>query len=160
MKKLLTRAELAHGRKLIEAAFTGPWRYSQWNIECPACEGGTTSTTDDGSCTHPACDGTEVPATFVEAPHQYPEDEVRPQIVAMIEVPGLEDLAQANGNCICWLRNNALQLLDTYELLLDLQEAMAFINATERANRVPTTVPEGDLVAYAESLGWKRDSDE
>ena len=152
----LTRKELARGRKLIEAAFTGPWRYNEWNIECPACEGGTTSTTDDGSCTHPACDGTEVPATFVEAPHQYPEDDARPQIVAMIEVPGIDTLAQANGECICWLRNNATAMLDSYEKLLDLKEALEFIAEFERKQQQHATAPNGDVVAYAESLGWRQ----
>ncbi len=156
----LTRKELARGRKLVEAAFTGPWRYNQWNIECPACEGGTTSTTDDGSCTHPACDGTEVPATFVEAPQQYPEDEERPQIVAMIEVPGIDTLAEANGEAICWLRNNSTAMLDSYEKLLDLKEALEFIAEFERRHHQHVTAPNGDVIAYAESLGWKRDSDE
>ncbi len=159
MTKLLTRTELARGRKLVEAAFTGPWRYNQWNIECPACEGGTTSTTDDGSCTHPACDGTEVPATFVEAPQQYPEDEKRPQIVAMIEVPGIDTLAEANGECICWLRNNAAELIAAKDQLELMTSALTWLYCHEARAPISQLDTVGSVFAYAESLGWKRDSD-
>ncbi len=156
----LTRKELARGRKLIEAAFTGPWRYNQWNIECPACEGGTTSTTDDGSCTHPACDGIEVPATFVEAPHQYPENEERPQIVAMIEVPGIDTLAEANGEAICWLRNNAADLLSAKEELILMTRALDWLHCNDGRAPIGRLSTVKSVLAYAESLGWKRGSDE
>lgn len=156
--KLLTRAELARGRNLVEAAFTGPWRYNEWNIECPVCEGGSTSTTDDGSCTHPSCDGTEVPATFVEAPHQYPEAEIRPQIVAVIEVPGIDDLAQANGECICWLRNNAPELIYAKEQLALVSHALSWLFINEARAPISQLGDVASVLAYAESLGWKRDS--
>lgn len=158
--KLLNRAELAHGRKLVEAAFTGSWRYNQWNIECPACEGGTTSSTDDGSCTHPMCDGTEMPATFVEAPQQYPESESYPQIVATIEVPGIDDLAQANGEAICWLRNNAAELIAAKMQVEMLSRALWWLRMQEAKAPISRLSEIGSVLAYAESLGWKRDSDE
>ncbi len=156
---MLTRKELARGRKLVEAAFTGPWRYNQWYIECPACEGGTTSTTDDGSCTHPACDGTEVPATFVEAPMQYPEDEARPQIVAMIEVPGIDTLAEANGEAICWLRNNAAELILAKEQLGLTARALDWLYCTNARAPIGNIGSIDTVIAYAEGLGWKRDDE-
>ena len=152
--QLLTRTELARGRKLLEEAFDGPWRYKQYQIECGACEG-----TVDGleDCTNPECTGAGggVPATFVEAPEQYPAREERPQVVATIEVPGLSDLAEKNGEAICWLRNEALALLEAHEKLLELRDALEFIAEWERANGV-LTMRGGSVVEYAKALGWRR----
>ncbi len=121
---MLTRKELAHGRKLVEAAFTGPWRYKQFEIECRRCDSYEQGLTDT-ECTNPECNGEDVPCTFVEAPRAYPgeSDEYRAQVVATIDVPGLSELAEKNGEAICWLRNNATALLDAYERQLDMQDA-------------------------------------
>jgi len=150
--KLLTREELARGRRLIEEAFDGPWRYTQFRIDCACAEG----LVDDLECQNPECDGDSVPATFVEAPEQYPADDKRPQVVATIEVPGLSDLAEKNGEAICWLRNQALALLDSYEKILDLREALDHISNYERERGCPPTLRGGDPISYAKSLGWKR----
>jgi hypothetical protein len=153
--RLLTRAELAHGRKLLDEAFDGPWRYKQFEIECGVCEG-----TVDGQedCTNPECTGAGggVPATFVEAPEAYPgeSEEYLAQVVATIDVPGLSCLAEKNGEAICWLRNEAAALLDAHEKLLDLKEALEFIAEWERANSGSVTARGGSVIEYAKSLGW------
>ncbi len=104
----LTREELARGRDLLKAAFDGPWRYNQWEIECASCNGG-----EGPECVNPECSGAGggPPVTFVEAPHQYPADDECPQVVATIDVPGMSDLAQQNGEAICWLRNGGPALI-------------------------------------------------
>jgi len=158
--KELTREELAHGRALLEAAFDGPWRYTEFEIECSVCQGGTTSVCDGKkfvSCTNPECDGLNVPCIFVEAPEQYPGEstEYQAQVVATIDVPGLSCLAVKNGEAICWLRNEASALIAANELLLELRSALEFIAACERQHGWPMTVKNGDdVVAYAKSLGW------
>jgi hypothetical protein len=157
--KLLTRAEIAHGRKLLEQAFEGPWRYNQWQVECRACEGGTTYNSDlEGECVNPDCDGTHVPATWVEAPEAYPASDKRPQVVATIEVPGIDTLAQANGECICWLRNNAEALLEAREQLDDLVSALAYCSSVGKAVLPSPAATVASVLTYAESLGWKRDA--
>lgn len=154
----LTRAELAHGRKLVEAAFEGPWRYNQWHVECRACEGGTVYNSDlEGDCTNPQCDGAHVPATFVEAPRAYPESETRPQVVATIEVPGIDTLAQANGECICWLRNNATELISAKEQLELMVRALLYCYQVEARAPIGQLDAIDSVLAYAESLGWSRD---
>lgn len=150
---VLTRAELARGRALLQAAFKEPWRYKQFEIECNACENGI-----GPECINPECTGAGggVPATFVEAPQEYPPDDKRPQIVATIEVPGMSDLAQQNGEAICWLRNEGAALIASHELLLDLREAIEFIaDREEHAPGAGPIVRDADgLLRYAKSLGW------
>lgn len=159
--KELTREELARGRALIEAAFDGPWRYTQFEIECSTCEGGTTSVCDGKefvSCTNPECDGSHTPCTFVEAPKAYPGEsgEYHAQVVATIDVPGLSTLAEKNGEAICWLRNEGAALIEAHEMLLDLRSAIEFI--ADREEHAPGSGPAvrkvEDLVGYAKSLGW------
>lgn len=151
--KELTRAELAHGRALLQAAFEGPWRYTQFEIECEPCNGG-----DSEACVNPECTGAGggVPATFVEAPEAYPASDTRPQVVATIEVPGLSSLAQQNGEAICWLRNQATDLISAHELLLDLRDAIEFI--ADREEHAPGSGPSirdaAGLLRYAKQLGW------
>jgi len=152
---MLTRKDLAHGRKLVEAAFAGPWRYNQWQVECRACEGGTTYNSElEGECTNPDCDGTHVPATWVEAPEAYPASDKHPQVVATIEVPGIDTLAQANGECICWLRNNAEALLDAREQLNELASALAWLSSTGHQVSPSASASIASVLAYAKSLGW------
>lgn len=157
--KELTREELAHGRALLKAAFDGPWRYTQFEIECSACNSYEQGLTDT-ECANPECNGEEVPATFVEAPRAYPgeSDEYRAQVVATIDVPGLSCLAEKNGEAICWLRNEGPALIDASELLLELRAALAFIAAHERHQGWPITIRGADdLIPYAKSLGWTGD---
>ncbi len=162
--KELTREELAHGRALLEAAFTGPWRYKQFEIECGACRAHEQGAKGDGvpECTNPECssnmgDG-EVPCTFVEAPECYPNDPDYPQVVATIDVPGLSTLAEKNGEAICWLRNEAPLLIEAAELLLDLRGAIDFVADRERrAGLTPTIAHSGSIVDYAKRLGWRGD---
>ena len=150
--KLLTREELARGRRLVEDAFDGPWRYTQFRIDCACAEG----LTDDEECQNPECDGDSVPATFVEAPEAYPADAKRPQVVATIEVPGLSDLAEKNGEAICWLRNNAEALIAARDQLNELTAALAWCSQSTFQVRIPTdtTLTVEGVLAYAKSLGW------
>lgn len=156
--KELTREELTRGRALLQAAFTGPWRYTQFEIECNACENGI-----GPECINPECGGAGggVPATFVEAPKAYPPDDKRPQIVATIEVPGLSDLAQQNGEAICWLRNNAETLIAAREQLMLFAEALTWLSTDLRHTEISLGLTrEGATGAvqrtidYAKSLGW------
>jgi hypothetical protein len=154
----LTREELAHGRALLKAAFDGPWRYTQFEIECGPCNGG-----DSESCSNPECTGAGggPPATFVEAPKAYPASDKRPQIVATIEVPGISDLAQQNGEAICWLRNNAEALIAGREQLDLFEQALRWLS-TSLGHMTYTMGLTDDgghgwvlrTISYAKSLGW------
>jgi len=151
----LTRQQLLHGKKLLEESFRCPWHYKQYEIECGTCAGGTTGVCNGKEyveCPNPECDGSHVPCTFVESPTEYPDG----QVVATIDVPGFSDLAEKNGECICWLRNEGLRLIDGNLLLLDLKEAMEFIgnNAPDGEVVCRTTA---ETIAYAESLGWSKE---
>ncbi len=163
--KELTREELAHGRALLEAAFDGPWRYTQFEIECSTCKGGTTSVCNGKefvSCTNPECDGSDTPCTFIEAPEQYPgeSDEYRAQVVATIDVPGLSCLAEKNGEAICWLRNNAESLIAAREQLNEFGAALAWLS-TNREYQTISIVTSSEavlrVIGYAKSLGWAGD---
>lgn len=93
-----------------------------------------------------------MPCTFVEAPTEYPDG----QVVTTIDVPGFSDLAEKNGECICWLRNEGLRLIDDNLLLLDLQEALEFIGDNTPDGEIARRST-ADIVAYAKSLGWRKD---
>lgn len=155
--KRLTREELAHGRALLEAAFEGTWTYQRFEIECSVCREGLGG---DSECTHPDCDGSHVPATFVEAPECYPAskehpDHESPQVVATIEVPGIETLAAKNGECICWMHNNGPALMAAYAELLEIDEALAWL--CMRGQPLPPLEAAQSVIDYAKSLGWQRD---
>jgi hypothetical protein len=164
--KELTREELAHGRALLEAAFGGPWRYTEFEIECSTCEGGTTSVCDGKKfveCMNPECDGTHAPCTFVEAPEQYPgeSEEYRAQVVATIDVPGLSCLAEKNGEAICWLRNNAEALIEAREQLNEFAAALAWLSTDLRHTELSIGLARESapgavqrMIDYAKSLGW------
>lgn len=153
--KEISPEELERGKLLLKEAFEGPWRYKQFEIECGECRQYRNGDTDV-DCTNPECTGEDVPCTFVEAPEAYPRYPESPQIVATIEVPGLSDLAEKNGECICWLRNEAGALILAYEQLLELRSALEFVAEHERHQGWPLTIRNsGDVVAYAKSLGWK-----
>lgn len=145
--KELTREELARGRELLQAAFDGPWTYSEWEIECGACA-------EEEICVNPDCDGAHVPSTTIEALEAYPSPPG--QVVAQISVPGLQSLADKNGEAICWLRNEGAALIEAHQLLLDLRSAIEFIADREEhaPGSGPTILKAEDLVAYAKSLGW------
>lgn len=150
----LTREDLAKGRALIAAAFEGTWTYSKFEIECRVCASG-----DGDDCSNPDCDGAHVPCTFVQAPECYPAskeepDHEDPQVVATIEVPGIETLANANGEAICWMHNNAAALLAAHEELLELGEALAWLFCA--GHRLPPVGAVNSVIAYAKSLGWER----
>jgi len=150
--KELTREELAHGRALLQAAFSGPWSYSEWQIECGACA-------DDGECSIPECDGSHVPNTTIEALEAYPSPPG--QVVAQISVPGLSSLADKNGEAICWLRNNAESLIAAREQLDLFAEALAWLS-TDLGHTQLCIGISGDgkygavrrAIEYAKSLGW------
>jgi hypothetical protein len=154
---LLTRSELARGRALVERAFDGPWRYTQFEIECASCNGG-----DGPECVNPECSGAGggPPATFVEAPEQYPASDKHPQIVATIEVPGISDLAQQNGECICWLRNNATALIEAKEKLDEMVAALAWLTNIAGLPHPPQIFMHPQhtvetVLDYARGQGWK-----
>lgn len=152
---MITRDLITEGRTLLEKSFRCPWHYKQWLIECSACDGGTTQ----GECVNPECDGDSAPATFVVSPDEYPAYPDDPQVVATIDVPGLSDLAEHNGQCICWLRNNATALLDRAEAALDLEEALVFIGENSPPPdecRAVEAARSGGILDYARSLGWRR----
>lgn len=156
--KRLTREELAHGRALILAAFSGPWRYRQFLIECGVCEG---YVEDADECTNPECTGSGggAPCTFVEAPECYPAskeepDNEHPQVVATIDVPGLSCLAEKNGEAICWMHNNADALMSAHEELLDLGVALSWLFA--KGQPLPPMEAVASVIDYAKSLGWER----
>jgi len=153
----LTREQLLHGKKLLEESFLCPWYYKQYEIECGTCAGGTTSVCNGKEyveCPNPECDGSHVPCTFVESPKEYPDG----QVVATIDVPGFSDLAEKNGECICWLRNNATTLIDAYEELLILTAALTWLSQRDGV-LIParTAAPIASVIAYAESLGWSKE---
>lgn len=162
----LTREELAHGRALLEAAFDGPWRYTEFAIECSTCRGGTTDVCNGKefvSCTNPECDGSDAPCTFVEAPEQYPgeSDEYRAQVVATIDVPGLSTLAEKNGEAICWLRNNADALIAAREQLDEFAAALTWLSTDMRHTELCIGLTRDGaygavqrVIEYAKSLGW------
>jgi hypothetical protein len=158
--RLLTRAELAEGRRLLAQMFDGPWRYKQFMIECGVCEGNINALPE---CTNPECEGAGggVPATFVEAPEMYPASERHPQIVATIEVPGIGELAQGNGEAICWLRNNSPSLLAAHEQLQQMRAAINWLCMNPKTGGVlisdAAKDPVAEVIAYAKSLGWDPD---
>jgi hypothetical protein len=91
-------------RELEAKAFRAPWAYDAWEIECPTCKNGD-------ECANPECDGDAIPCTMIESPEEYPDG----QTVALVTVPGLSSLADANGAFIVALRNAATELLDAAE---------------------------------------------
>lgn len=101
-------------RALIAAAFVGPWTYESWAIDCPRMGEGD-------EC------GYEHNLATVLSP-DYPGE----QVVAQIDVPGLESLAEANGQLIVAMRNHAERLVALWEAAeaLDLgeMEAQAIAN--------------------------------
>lgn len=137
-------AHLAHGKRLLDAAFSGTWRYTQFRISCDNCDGYT----NDVDCTNPECDGDSVPSTFVEAPEAYPASDKHPQVVATIEVPGISDLAERNGEAICWLKNNGPQLIADAEELAQLKAALTWLMSSDEPNVTPV------VLEFAKSLGW------
>ena len=107
---VLTGEELDEIARLEKEAFRAPWTYAEWQIECSACEGGTS--TEDGSCPNPECDGETMPSTAIESPEEYPNG----QLVAQFSVPGLSCLADKNGALIVALRNACPALLESARL--------------------------------------------
>jgi len=110
MADALTAERLAQLRSLAEKAFKGPWTYTCFEIECGY----------DG-CEVPACQANPeehegLPHDVVEiaAPDEYPDG----QVVAQINVPGLEQFADANGKYIAACDpQTVLALLDEVERL-------------------------------------------
>ncbi len=158
--KELTREELARGRELLKAAFVGPWRYKQFEIECRRCDSYEQGLTDT-ECTNPECNGEEVPCTFVEAPEAYPNDPDYPQVVATIDVPGLSCIAEQNGEAICWLRNHGEALISAREQLDKFAEALTWLSTdmghTELCVGLTHDGAYGAVqrvLDYAKSLGW------
>lgn len=150
---LLTREELAHGRALLEKAFKAPWRYKMFEIECGTCRADRDGTSEE-DCSNPECDGDSVPCVFVESPEEYPADEEFPQVVATIDVPGMSCLAEQNGEAICWLRNNAANLIQARDYLDVVSSALAWLSCApdtsmSRLKSVESTIE------YALSLGWR-----
>jgi hypothetical protein len=154
--KRLTREELAHGRQLIEAAFAGPWQYSQFEIECQRCDAYQQGSSEQ-ECVNPECDGTHVPATFVEAPAATPSDLKHPLVVATIDVPGVSTWAEKNGEAICWAHNNMDALLSANELLLEMGEALAWLFVSGHTPPPGATRAIDSVINYAKGLGWRRD---
>jgi len=98
LEALLTEAELAELERMDRAAFRAPWTYESWEIDCPEIYGGD-------EC------GYEHNIATVIAPDEYPNDPNRPQVVAQIDVPGIDVLAHRNGALIAAARNALPRLL-------------------------------------------------
>lgn len=152
---MLTREDIAKGRTLLQESFEGPWRYKQFEIECGACVSLRDQDTDEVSCANPECNGEDVPCTFIEAPEAYPRYPDSPQVVATIDVPGLSCLAEKNGEAICWLRNNATELLEANEGLRELLECLAWLSSTDKHLPPPAMENALSVLDYAKSLGWR-----
>ena len=86
--------DLEELERLASKAFCAPWTYEKWTIDCPHINEGN-------EC------GYEHNLTTVLAPHEYPgsADEPCDQVIAQIDVPGLERFADANGALIVAMRN-------------------------------------------------------
>lgn len=94
----LTDEELSELEELDKSAFRGPWTYEFWEIDCRAIGLGE-------DC------GLEHNIATVLAPEEYPNDPDSPQVVAQIDVPGLESFAANNGRLIALARNALPRLL-------------------------------------------------
>lgn len=94
----LTDEELAELERLEHKAFCAPWSYEAWEVDCPAIGSGD-------EC------GYEHNISTVTAPDEYPADPDSPQVVAQIDVPGLEQFAERNGALIALARNALPKLL-------------------------------------------------
>jgi len=73
---------------------------------------------------------------------------------------GIDELGQSNGEGVCWLRNNAAELIAAKEQLEMTVRALAWLYCHEGRAPISQLDTIGAVLAYAESLGWSRDSDE
>ena len=102
----ITEEQLAELERLEREAFCGPWTYENWEIDCPAIGSGD-------EC------GYEHNVATVLAPDEYPNDPESPQVVAQIDVPGLEMFAARNGAFIVAARNALPALIQEVRRLRD-----------------------------------------
>lgn len=93
-------------RELLGAAFRTPWTYENWEINCPQIDEGT-------EC------GYGHNLTTILSPTEYPDG----QVIAQIDVPGIERFADANGALIVAAVNALPALLDVAEAAEALRTA-------------------------------------
>lgn len=123
----MTRVDIEALSALEKAAFRAPWTYDDFEIDCPQIDAGG----DDCGYTHNV--------TRIESPEEYPDG----QMIADIDVPGLEGFARANGELIVAMRNQLGAMLAELRAARNVASLSAVRALAEHDNDVDAA-----LIAY------------